>query len=45
MRKENDPKCEDSRVAEANSAAGAEAKNRFSGTECVLIQQLNNHGT
>lgn len=32
-------------LAEANSAAGAEAKNRFSRTECVLIQQLYNHGT
>ena len=43
--KKTDPKCEDSILAEANSAAGAEAKNRFSGTECVLIQQLYNHGT
>lgn len=43
--KNTDPKCEDSILAEANSAAGAEAKNRFSGTECVLIQQLYNHGT
>lgn len=38
-------KCEDTLPAEANTAAGAEAKNRFSRTENVLIQQLYNQGT
>lgn len=45
MKNENDPKSEDSILADANSAAGAVAKNRFSRTECVLIQQLYIHGT
>lgn len=35
METENEPKCEDSFLAEANNAAGAEAKNRFSRTECL----------
>lgn len=34
METENEPTCEDSLVAEADNAAGAEAKNRFSRTEC-----------
>lgn len=32
---ENDPKCEDNISAEANSAVGAEAKYRFSRTQCL----------
>lgn len=36
METENEPKCEESCLAEAkNNAAGAEAKNRFSRTECL----------
>lgn len=33
-------KSEDSIQSETDNAAGAEAKNRFSRTECILIQQL-----
>lgn len=45
MKNENDLKCWDSVLAEATNAAGGEAKNRFSRTDCVLNQQLYNHET